>query len=86
MNAIHRHDVRHIALIPLVAMLTAGIVSALAGLILFFSLGALHGDTCVQIDAAVIAAIVSLVSGIFTATCALAHLPRHAPGAPPHKD
>jgi hypothetical protein len=75
MPKIDRRDCRYIALMPLVTMLTAGVVSALAGLVLFFNLTPPRGEgACFAFDASMVAAVVSLVSGLFTATCALAHL------------
>jgi hypothetical protein len=70
-----RRDCRYIALMPLVTMLTAGVVSAVAGLVLFFNLAPPRGEgACIAFDASMVAAGVALVSGILTAACALAHL------------
>ncbi len=78
MPAIDRHDVRFIALMPLVTMLTAGVVSVLAGLVLFFNITPPRGEgACFAFDASMIASVVAVVAGLMTACCALAHLPPH---------
>jgi hypothetical protein len=75
MPEIDRRDIRYIALMPLVTMLTAGVVSTLAGLVLFFNITPPRGEGgCVAFDASMVAAVVALVSGLLTAACALAHL------------
>jgi hypothetical protein len=72
-----RIDVRTIALMPLLTLLTVGVVSVLAGAVLFTSLTAPRGDGgCVVFDATMVAAVVTIVSGLFTGMIALAHLRR----------
>lgn len=73
-----RHDMRTIALMPLVTMLTAGVVSVLAGLVLFFNITPPRGESgCFAFDASIIAAVVAIVAGLMTACLALAHMPPH---------
>jgi hypothetical protein len=75
---IDRADVRTIALMPLVTMLTAGVVAVLAGLVLFFNISPPRGESaCFAFDASMIASVVAVVAGLMTACCALAHLPQH---------